>query len=176
MYISWWDDSCLFYEDEIFSSLPPTAKPFQLGAISVGCSGDITSHPGRTGWFSLTVTGLGCWIPNGKVGSGLERGKAKCWRLEFQEKPAGKVVLAPTLGPAVLCSTFLFRLKANTVLALNETQLLTRGGAVRWGERRGQSTGSQPQVVAFHQPLPTLGDTLATSGATGWGLTGICFG
>ena len=62
---------------------------------------------------------------------------------EFQEKPAGKVVLAPTLGPAV--PLFCFPLQAKRkywVLALNKIELPHSGrdGAVRWGERRGQST------------------------------------
>lgn len=45
-------------------------------------------------------------------------------KTEFQEKPAGKVVLAPTLGPAV--PLFYTPLQAKSkywVLALNETQL-----------------------------------------------------
>lgn len=57
---------------------------------------------------------------------------------EFWEKPAGKVVLAPTLGPAV--SLFCFPLQAKSkywMLALNKIHFLTQGGTELWDEVRG---------------------------------------
>lgn len=79
---------------------------------------------------------------------------------EFREKPAGKVVLAPTLGPAV--SLFCFPLQAKSkywMLALNKIHFLTQGGTELWAEVRGVVRALVSTTGGFHQRLPPLGGT-----------------
>lgn len=128
-------------------------------SLSLACSGAISSHPGKTGWFSLTVTWSRMLSSKWKVESIWkgERLSAEEW---FWEKPAGKVVLAPTSAPALPQFYFPLHTKSiHWVLALNKILLShsRRDSTVRWGEKHGLehcfSTGS-----GFPQPLPTSGD------------------